>query len=50
MVDLPEAERPVNQTVQPCCLRRVLRSERESDGCQVMLLGDVLSESMVGWG
>jgi hypothetical protein len=38
MVDLPEAERPVNQIVRPCCLRRVLRSVREREGCQVMLL------------
>lgn len=38
MVDLPEAERPVNHRVKPCCLRSVLRSERERDGCQVMLL------------
>ena len=38
MVDLPEAERPVNQIVKPRCLRFVLRSLRERDGCQVMLL------------
>ena len=39
MVDLPEAERPVNQIVRPGCLRRALRSVcvREC-GCQVMLL------------
>lgn len=43
MVDFPEAERPVNQTVQPACLRRVLRSERESEGCQVMLLEGAVS-------
>ncbi len=38
MVDLPDAERPVNQIVQPFCLRSVLRSEREREGCHVMLL------------
>lgn len=38
MVDLPEAERPVNQIVKPRCLRYMLRSLRERDGCQVMLL------------
>lgn len=41
MVDLPEAERPVNQMVKPRCLRNVLRSLRERDGCQVMLLSSV---------
>ena len=35
---MPEAERPVNQSVKPCCLRSWLRSERERDGCQVMFL------------
>jgi len=38
MVDLPEAERPVNQTVHPCCLRSSLRSLRVRPECQVMLL------------
>jgi len=38
MVDLPDAERPVNQIVKPRCLRFALRSLRERDGCQVMLL------------
>lgn len=38
MVDLPDALRPVNQIVKPRCLRSVLRSLRERDGCQVMLL------------
>jgi len=38
MVDLPDAERPVNQTVQPFCLRNSLRSERVRPECQVMLL------------
>jgi hypothetical protein len=37
-VDFPEAERPVNQTVQPFCLRRELRSVRVRPGCHVMLL------------
>ena len=37
-VDLPEADRPVNQMVNPRWPRSVLRSWRESDGCQVMLL------------
>lgn len=37
-VDFPEADRPVNQSVKPFCLRRSLRSARERDGCQVMLL------------
>lgn len=40
MVDLPEAERPVNQRVKPCCLRRVLRSCVVTvDECHVMFLG-----------
>lgn len=38
MVDFPDAERPVNQIVKPFCLRNELRSARERDGCQVMLL------------
>lgn len=37
-VDLPEADRPVNQMVKPFCLRKDSRSVRERDGCQVMLL------------
>ena len=37
-VDLPEAERPVNQMVNPRWPRSSLRSCRDSDGCQVMLL------------
>ncbi len=41
MVDFPLAERPVNQIVNPRCLRSSLRSWRERDGCQVML-GEVL--------
>ena len=41
MVDLPEAERPVNQRVRPCCLRRALRSGRVREGCQVMFLEKV---------
>jgi len=38
MVDFPEAERPVNQTVAPFCLRRSVRSSRVRPACQVMLL------------
>lgn len=38
MVDLPDALRPVNQIVKPFCLRRVVRSAREREGCHVMLL------------
>jgi hypothetical protein len=38
MVDLPEADRPVNQMVAPCCLRSSLRSLRVRPACQVMLL------------
>lgn len=37
-MDLPDAERPVNQMVKPFCLRKPLRSARERDGCHVMLL------------
>lgn len=37
-VDFPDAERPVNQIVKPRCLRNSLRSWREREGCQVMLL------------
>lgn len=44
MVDLPDAERPVNQIVKPFCLRAVLRSARERDGCQVMLLEMCVSD------
>ena len=40
MVDLPEADSPVNQMVKPRCLRRVERSVRESEGCHVMLLDE----------
>ena len=38
MVDLPDADRPVNQIVKPGCLRSEVRSARDSDACQVMLL------------
>lgn len=37
MVDLPEAERPVNQRVKPFCLRYSLRSLRVRPGCQSRL-------------
>ena len=46
-MDLPDAERPVSQRVRPRWERRVLRSLRERDGCQVMLLGIVLVEGKV---
>ena len=42
MVDLPEAERPVNQTVAPFCLRRSVRSSRVRPACHVMLLSHLL--------
>jgi hypothetical protein len=45
MVDLPDADRPVNQMVKPGCLRSVVRSARDSDACQVMLL----SSCEYGW-
>lgn len=39
MVDLPEAERPVNHSVKPFWPRRALRSGWVTDeGCHVMLL------------
>ena len=38
IVDLPDAERPVNQIVKPRCFRNSLRSWREREACQVMLL------------
>ena len=38
MVDFPEAERPVNQTVHPFCLRSSLRSLRVRPACHVMFL------------
>lgn len=44
MVDFPDADRPVNQIVKPFCLRKPLRSARESDGCQVMLLYESVSD------
>jgi hypothetical protein len=47
MVDLPDAERPVNQIVKPFCLRKPLRSARERDGCHVMLLGRDVSDAIV---
>jgi hypothetical protein len=47
IVDLPDAESPVNQMVNPRCLRSVLRSLRESDACQVMLL---LLRQCAAWG
>lgn len=48
MVDFPEAESPVNQIVMPRCLRRVVRSARVSDGCQVMFVAilKILCEEM----
>ena len=56
MVDFPDAERPVNQMVKPGCLRNVLRSAREREGCQVMLLWmfstlliRIRGLEMVGW-
>ena len=45
-VDLPDADRPVNQMVNPRWPRSVLRSCRESDGCQVMLLSRALEVSV----
>jgi hypothetical protein len=42
MVDFPDAERPVNQTVAPFCLRRSVRSSRVRPACQVMLLSRLL--------
>jgi hypothetical protein len=38
IVDLPDADRPVNHTVQPFCLRSSLRSLRVRPACHVMLL------------
>ena len=51
MVDFPDAERPVNQIVKPRCLRNSLRSWREREGCQVMLLFSlsVLKFARRGW-
>ena len=43
-VDLPDAERPVSQMVRPFWPRRLKRSWRESDGCQVMLLREESSQ------
>jgi hypothetical protein len=43
-VDLPDADRPVNQIVKPFCLRNLLRSSRERDGCHVMLLKGIVSD------
>ena len=43
IVDFPEAERPVNQIVKPRCFRSSLRSWREREGCQVMLLCSLVS-------
>ena len=37
-VDLPDAERPVNQIVKPLCFLSSVRSRRESEGCQVIFL------------
>lgn len=54
MVDLPDADSPVNQMVKPFCLRYVLRSSRERDGCHVMLLkgtvSDLHGDGGVWWG
>jgi hypothetical protein len=47
-VDFPEAERPVNQIVKPRCLRNSLRSCREREACQVILLVGLIS-FVVGW-
>lgn len=41
MVDFPDAESPVNQIVKPRCLRRVVRSARVREGCQVIFLRGV---------
>ena len=38
MVDFPDADSPVNQMVNPRCLRSSLRSRRDSEACHVMLL------------
>jgi hypothetical protein len=40
---LPEAESPVNHTVNPRCPRRSLRSCRDRDGCQVIFLFALVS-------
>lgn len=38
IVDLPDAESPVNHIVNPHCLRKVFLSCRDNDGCHVILL------------
>lgn len=38
MVDLPLADRPVNQSVKPCWCRSAERSLCVSEGCHVMFL------------
>ena len=38
MVDLPLADRPVNQSVKPCWWRSAVRSLCVSEGCHVMFL------------
>lgn len=49
MVDLPLAERPVNQTVKPCWPRKLLRSACVRDGCQVIFLFLFLTFEILGF-
>lgn len=48
MVDLPDAERPVNQTVAPFWPRSSLRSFRVRPACHVMLLASRLDLLLCG--
>ena len=51
IVDLPEAERPVNQIVKPLWPRSSLRSCRDRDGCHVTFLSNArVSFRGLGWG
>ena len=52
IVDFPEADRPVNQIVKPRCFLNPLRSWREREGCQMILLRVVsvlFLVAMWGW-
>ncbi len=48
IVDFPDADRPVNQIVKPCCFRKEFLSCRDSDGCHVMLLSSVSAQELQG--
>jgi hypothetical protein len=49
MVDLPDADKPVNQIVKPRCFLSWLRSRRVRPGCHVIFLQYIRTYSRYKW-